>query len=72
MGHLLKMDEEQKSQLWDILDPEGTRSVHKESILDLLEMMLDPEGSEAPANESDLVEGLRTLSQHIFRDTETV
>lgn len=66
------MDETQKYQLWDILDTEGAGSVHKDSILDLLDMILNPDGGEQPADESDLVEGLRVLSQYVFRDTETL
>ncbi len=66
------MDDVQKAQLWDILDPEGMGNVHKESIFDLLEMVLDPEAGELKSDETDLVGGLRALSQHVFRDSETV
>lgn len=71
LGTNLNMDASQKAQLWGILDAEGAGSVNRESIYDLLEMLVDPDSLVEP-NENGLLEGLRAVSQQVFRDTETV
>lgn len=71
LGAVIKMDEPQKEQLWGIIDPDGSGKTSKDSVMDLLEMVLQPEGDNA-GKDHGVIEGLRLLSQGVFKDADLV
>ena len=70
LGSNLNIEESQKAALWDILDSDGAGSVHKDGVFDLLDMLVNQNEPEQRSG-NELIEGLRTIGQQLFKDSDT-